>query len=240
MSTSPLTKLAIIAGLGLGGVALAATTGNLAPNPSVKAGQKFGPLVLRESRGKSEGGKTMWLTQCERCGHEEVRAVEPLIQTQRAGGKHRCKACDRPGPKKAHAPFAGMRIGKFKLVKQKDKDQWVVRCDCGAQETRDIRNLQLSASLHSVPQCRDCKIKKLQTRKPSGTVERDILRAIEGTPKGATAIARETKMGTSTVWNALMRMKKRGWVEYDAHRGATSAATASLTDAGERHLNGSA
>jgi len=229
MSTSALTKLALIGALGVGGVVLAASTGGMEPNVKRRAGQKVGRFLLVEP----DGDEGKWRAKCERCGHEQVRSPEAFSKTS-------CPQCSRRGAKQPGKPFAGMRIGKFKLVREKSPHQWVVKCECGAQETRDVRNLQLSASLHSVPQCRDCKIKKLQTRKPSGAVERDILRAIEGEPKGATKIASETKMGTSTVWNALRRMKARGWVEYDAHRGATSAAPATITSAGKKHLHGSA
>ena len=228
MSTSTLTKLALIGALGVGGVVLASATGGMEPNTKRRAGQKVGRFLLVGA----EGDEGKWRAKCERCGKEQVRAPDEFKQRG-------CPACSKRGAKEPGKPFAGMRIGKFKLVREKSGHEWVVKCDCGSQETRDVRNLQLSASLHSVPQCRDCKIKKLQTRKPSGAVERDILRAIEDEPKGATKIAAETKMGTSTVWNALKRMKARGWVDYDSHRGATSAALASLTSAGEKHLHGS-
>ena len=67
MST-PLTKLAIFATLGLGAVAVAASVGGMEPNPKRRAGQKFGPLTLKESRGETESGEARWLVSCEKCG----------------------------------------------------------------------------------------------------------------------------------------------------------------------------
>ena len=237
---STLTKLAILGALGLGGVAIAASTGGgMSPNPKqYKAGQKFGPLVLKESRGTNDKGNQQWLCRCEKCGHEQVRDLKSLEGTKAAGGVSRCVKCDKPGPKPLHAPFVGMRVGKFRLLKEREGGDWDVKCDCGATERRNIRNLQLSADLNSVPQCKACKSKRLASRRPSGIVDREVLRALEDGPRGATAVASATKMGTSTVWNALQRLKRRGFVDYDTHRGATTAAEASLTAAGERYLNG--